>query len=330
MILADKIINERKKNGWSQEELAEKLSVSRQSVSKWEGAQAVPDLQKVIQMADIFGVSTDYLLKDEIETTEEKNTLVEVADVALRKVSMEEANAFLDTVKSTSKKIALGVSLCITSPVLLILLAGGFDVNPNLIKENMVVGLGVVVMLLMIATAVFLFIVYGARREKYTYLEEEDFETQYGVEGMVREKKDRFEQKHLFFTALGVIMCILSIVPVIVASLFEASDMAVTGMFGIMLVIIAIAVYLFITTGSVMNSYKMLLQVEDYTMENKHMNKKLQPLAAVYWSLALAIYLLISFLTTRWGITWVVWPVAGVAYAVVINLAKMFVKMDRA
>lgn len=62
MILADKIINERKKNGWSQEELASKLSVSRQSVSKWEGAQAVPDLQKIIAMAEIFGVSTDYLL----------------------------------------------------------------------------------------------------------------------------------------------------------------------------------------------------------------------------------------------------------------------------
>ena len=61
MILADKIINERKKNGWSQEELAEKLSVSRQSVSKWEGAQSVPDLQKVIQMAELFGVSCDYL-----------------------------------------------------------------------------------------------------------------------------------------------------------------------------------------------------------------------------------------------------------------------------
>ena len=67
MILADKIINERKKNGWSQEELAERLSVSRQSVSKWESAQAVPDLQKILKMAEIFGVSTDYLLKDELE-----------------------------------------------------------------------------------------------------------------------------------------------------------------------------------------------------------------------------------------------------------------------
>ena len=64
MILADKIMNERKKNGWSQEELAEQLNVSRQSVSKWEGAQAIPDLQKIIAMAELFGVSTDYLLKD--------------------------------------------------------------------------------------------------------------------------------------------------------------------------------------------------------------------------------------------------------------------------
>ena len=70
MILADKIIENRKKNGWSQEELAEKLGVSRQSVSKWEGAQAIPDIKKILLMADLFNVSTDYLLKDDIEAEE--------------------------------------------------------------------------------------------------------------------------------------------------------------------------------------------------------------------------------------------------------------------
>ena len=67
MILADKIIENRKKNGWSQEELAEKLGVSRQSVSKWESAQAIPDMKKILQLSEVFGVSTDYLMKDEIE-----------------------------------------------------------------------------------------------------------------------------------------------------------------------------------------------------------------------------------------------------------------------
>ena len=67
MILADKIILLRKKAGWSQEELANQLGVTRQSVSKWEGAQSVPDMDKVVQMSRLFGVSTDYLLKDELE-----------------------------------------------------------------------------------------------------------------------------------------------------------------------------------------------------------------------------------------------------------------------
>ena len=48
MILADKIILLRKKSGWSQEELAEKLNVSRQSISKWEGAQSVPGMDKIL------------------------------------------------------------------------------------------------------------------------------------------------------------------------------------------------------------------------------------------------------------------------------------------
>lgn len=66
MILANKIIALRKKAGWSQEDLADQLGVSRQSVSKWEGAQSIPDMDKIVQMSRIFGVSTDYLLKDEL------------------------------------------------------------------------------------------------------------------------------------------------------------------------------------------------------------------------------------------------------------------------
>ena len=71
MILADKIVSLRKKAGWSQEDLAEKLGVTRQSVSKWEGAQSVPDMDKVVQMSRLFGVTTDFLLKDELSEEED-------------------------------------------------------------------------------------------------------------------------------------------------------------------------------------------------------------------------------------------------------------------
>ena len=67
-----KIAQLRNDNNWSQEELAEKLNVSRQSISKWESRQTKPDLDKIVALSDIFDVSTDYLLKDDAE--EESNT----------------------------------------------------------------------------------------------------------------------------------------------------------------------------------------------------------------------------------------------------------------
>ena len=116
MILADKIITLRKKNGWSQEELADQLEVSRQSVSKWEGAQSIPDMNKILKLSKVFGVSTDYLLKDEIVIAENETQPETDNHLAEVSVSMEEANAFLQFKNISSSRIALGVMLCIFSP----------------------------------------------------------------------------------------------------------------------------------------------------------------------------------------------------------------------
>ncbi len=67
MILADKITELRKRSGWSQEELAGPAGVSRQAVSKWESAASIPDLDKILKLSQLFDVSTDTLLKDEID-----------------------------------------------------------------------------------------------------------------------------------------------------------------------------------------------------------------------------------------------------------------------
>lgn len=83
MILADKIIYLRKKSGMSQEELADKIGVSRQAVSKWESMQSIPDLDKILKMSKLFNVSTDFLLKDEIEMEEAREESVEASDKKL-------------------------------------------------------------------------------------------------------------------------------------------------------------------------------------------------------------------------------------------------------
>ena len=64
MTIGEKILNLRKARGWSQEELAERIGVTRQAVSRWESDSAKPDADKIITVCDLFGVSADYLLRD--------------------------------------------------------------------------------------------------------------------------------------------------------------------------------------------------------------------------------------------------------------------------
>ena len=118
MILADKILYHRKKLGLSQEELADQLGVSRQSISKWEGAQSIPDMDKIIKLSNLFSVSIDYLMKDEIE---EPEYVEEKDNGTLRRVSLEEATTFIEANKKYAKNIAAGVFLCVSAPALLIM-----------------------------------------------------------------------------------------------------------------------------------------------------------------------------------------------------------------
>ena len=150
MILADKIISLRKKAGWSQEELAAQLNVSRQSVSKWEGAQLVPDMERILQMSRLFGVSTDFLLKDELEAPETA-PLPDRTDSPLRRVSMEEAAAYLTLSWQNAPRVALATLLCILSPIVLLLLGGVSRLPGAPLREEAAIGVGLAVLLGMVA-----------------------------------------------------------------------------------------------------------------------------------------------------------------------------------
>ena len=67
MNLAEKLTIQRKKAGMSQEQLADRLGITRQSVSKWEAGSSIPEISKLVAMSEIFRVSLDYLLKDYLD-----------------------------------------------------------------------------------------------------------------------------------------------------------------------------------------------------------------------------------------------------------------------
>lgn len=308
----------RKKSGWSQEELAAQLGVSRQAVSKWEGAQSVPDLERVLAMSRLFGVSTDYLLKDELEEETVQPPEAEEAAESLRRVSMEEANEYLRLVGGSARPVALAVSGCVLSPIPLLLLTALADMNR--LNGGVAALTGVILLLVMVAGAVAVFIRYGMQAERYEYLEKEAIETAYGVSGMVKERQQAHRSVFSRNIVVGVVLCVLSPLPLLCAALLTEVAVFLVGAVCVLLAIVAAAVYLFVSAGRVEGSYQRLLETGDYTRTRKALSRS--PWNAAYWCTATAIYLGWSFYSGDWQRTWLVWPVAGALYGGVAALLR--------
>lgn len=334
MILGDKIVKLRKQNGWSQEELAERLGISRQSVSKWESGASIPDLDKIIRMSGIFGVSTDYLLKDEMEEITPE-TSVEIQEdisdesVSVRNVSLDEANSFMDITEKLSGRIALGTGLCILSPICLILLGGLSEYGGwvgGTITGKMAGGLGTSILLILVAIGVTILILNGMQLSRYEYMEKERLSLEYGIQGIVEKKKEDHEPLYRRGVAVGVVLCILGVVPLLLSAAVDAGDLVYVVCTDILLGLIACAVYIFIRVGMVHESYEKLLQTGDYTKERKEEKRRIGFFPGAYWCIVTAIYLAVSLRTGGWHSTWIIWPVAGVLFAALYGILSAVVR----
>ena len=325
MILADKIVSLRKKAGWSQEELAEQLGVTRQSVSKWEGAQSVPDMDKVVQMSRLFGVTTDYLLKDELEE-ETPCAAAQEDDTPLRRVSLTQASAYLALRKAAAPKIAIATALCIISPVTLILLAGMSEVQRFHITENAAAGIGLCVLLGLVALAVSIFLRTGAEAKEFRFLEEEPFETEYGVEGMVRQRQREYKDTHTRLVTVGVVLCVLAAVPLFAPMCINGSDLLYIAAVCALLVLVAIGCLALVTAGVYQGAMEHLLEEGDYTRPQKKHHKLMGTVTMIYWLTATAVFLLYTYGPHGNGqprYSWIIWAVAGVLYAAVMGIVRI-------
>ena len=323
MILADKIIDLRKKNGWSQEELAEKLGVSRQAVSKWEGAQSVPDMARVLQMSELFGVSTDYLLKDSLEMAEPAEDAPSDS-LPIRTVGMEEANAFLAAREVNARHIALGVLLCILSPVCLILLCGAQEFGYVPLSEAGAAGIGVAVLLLMVGGAVALFVTSGLRTGRFEYLDALPIDTLYGVDGMARERREQFRPTRDRQLTLGIVLCVLAVIPVFLSLVLYGEEDHFGHLIAValLLVLVGIGVLLIVRSSILWGSYQRLLEEGDYSRAGKETSRVAAPFNSIYWGLVTAGFLAWGFLGNAWDRCWMVWPVAAVAYGAIYGIVR--------
>ena len=324
MILADKIIELRKKEGWSQEELAEKLSVTRQSVSKWEGAQSIPDLDKVVQMSRLFGVTTDYLLKDELE--ESQPAECDAAPV-LRRVTMAQASDYLALRRAAAPKMALATMLCVFSPIALIGLGGlsELSVSAFRITEGAAGGIGLCVLIVLVAIAVALFISCGNKAKEYEFLEKEPFETEYGVTGMVKERQKAFKPAYDRMNLTGTMLCILSVLPLFAAA-FSGRDFLAVMAVCVLLALVGIGTYFFVYGGTVNGAMEKLLEEGDYTRQRKAKSRLVSTVSVCYWLVVTAVFLFYTFGPLGNGqarYSWFIWAIAGVLYAAVLAVLRL-------
>lgn len=313
MRISDKIIKLRKQNGWSQEELAEKIGVSRQAVSKWESDQALPDIDKILLLSEVFGVTTDYLLKDAVEGTASK----EEPSSSVRRVTVTEAKDYIIERSTSAVKIAIGTFLCILSPLTLIVFGSASDLRIVSVSENFACAVGIIVLLAVVAAACVLFVQCGIKNDMWKFLEDDGFKLDDAAVSLVNKQRSEYRAQYIRSNITGTCICVLSPTPLLIGA-FIGSEFLCVLMLAATMVIAGIGAMFFIICGVKWAAFERLLCVgraDKVGGQNK--NSLSSVVLSVYWLLVTAGYLAWSFITNSWDTTWIVWPVAGVLSAAI-------------
>ncbi len=322
MMLSEKIIQQRKKNGWSQEELADKMNVSRQAVSKWESAQSTPELEKLLLLSELFGVTTDYLLKDSIS---DETVTAHAESTAPRRVALSEANAYLTSRWKASRWIAAATFLCCLSPVPLLLLGAAAE-HPNAnLSDRAAGGIGLCVLLLFVAAAVGMYVYCGFQNAPYEFLDKEPFETEHGVKEMVKERQTAYRTAYGKGNLIGICVCVLSPIALF-CGIFTENEFFMTVMLTVTITLAGIGAAILIVGGVRSASMQKLLKEGEFSETGKKKEKIKETVGTVYWLIAAAVYLVWSFLTNDWDSTWIVWPIAAVLFAAVITVCNLLME----
>ncbi len=323
MILAEKIIRLRKQLGWSQEELAEKVSVSRQSISKWESANSIPELNKIIALAKIFNVSTDFLLLDENEVFQNNRT-----DTASETpvINLDQANVYVESKLAVSALVTKGVILCLCSVIpLLFLLAMAQNQRIN-ISTTTAAAFGIVGLLVMVSIAVSYFIKANNFKAKTAIVDDKSFDLAYGVHSVFSEKLSKFQSIYNKKLSIGVGLFILSPLALIFSAIFNQGTDILILMLIVLKLCIAAGLVLVIPVSARSTAYQNILADIKLKHETAERDKRIESFATFYWPLLTAIFLGWSLWTMDWGTTWILWPVGAVLYIALVGLMDLLTK----
>lgn len=234
-----------------------------------------------------------------------------------------EIERYLQVSKETSKQDALGVAIILLGVAILIFLNALAE--RGVLVENIAQAMGVGGLLLLIALAVYIFIMAGMKGEKYEQLERTPVKIDPYLHDRIAQMKEGYRPGFARRIAGGVAIILLSVVALVTVAILEVGgDFTLMLLVAGLLVAVALAVGLFITSSSQMEAYDKLLNEGDYTLQHKSGNSFAEKISSPYWMLVVAIYLTWSFISDAWGISWIIWPIAGVLFGLIAAISGSF------
>ncbi len=282
MSLAENLQYLRAREGVTQEQLAERLDVSRQSVSKWESAASYPEMDTLLKLCDMFQVDMDTLLRGSVEN------------------SLSEDTAGYDRFMTLyARKIAGGVSAIVGSVALWSFLSAlGLSEMP-----------GTAMLLLVIAAAAVVFIASG--------MEEEHFRKKHPVipDFYTEPQKERFHRRYIWYIAGGVGAILLGVVLMVLAfTVLPEREPYESYIGAAFLAVVACAVYFLIYGGMLEDKYNIAKynRQNNPTPEDRSRRRRATTACAVIMILATAVFLFAGLAYYKWNWAAIIYPVGGV------------------
>lgn len=294
MKLDQKIATLRKKNNLSQEALAKKVHVSRQAVSKWEGGQSLPDIEKIVLLSEIFGVTTDYLLKSGDPSFKlEHNALV--TNNELSPLKDDEIEQYLTVRKKIAKNTGFAVALVILGAAIFTLFGIAITIFTN---NDIFYAIGTIAFFACGASAVGILI--------YNHFLLSDFEKIGRLDFTLKKNQiEDINQQHLMYKKTeskklisSAIITILTVLPEIITWVMNSSlshlsytyrSLFYYGAVAISLILLASAVYLFIYYILSNQAFAALTQEKNAAIVKKNFMR----FTFVYWILYICIGILV-------------------------------------
>ena len=291
MSLSENLQNLRKIKNMSQEELAEKLNVSRQAVSKWESENGYPETEKIISICEIFDCSMDDLVKGKI--TEDVN---------------KEKSTYDGIFTKAAKGIATGVGSILLGVSILLTLIG--LVSDGAAQERMAL-IGVVCILVAVTFAVSIFIINGSKMDSFKkknpkianiYSEEE-----------TEKAKDKYT-KYLVIGIATVLLGVIALISLVAINVFGDESPIPAA---ILMYFITIGVSTIVYSGMMKSKYDIETYNKENTDEYKEKDEKKGRICGSIMLLATIAFFIWGFVFSGWAISWIVFPIGGMLCGIV-------------